>query len=101
MLNDVGPNLALEAMARIDKYIGADMRLNTFDEAAAYLRAVSAFFDGHTEAEWHKLTTDVLCQDQDGTWRRHRDLKLAVPFTLTTGDEPKVSEALLWATPIT
>ena len=97
VLNDVGPKLDLEAMARIGEYIRADMRFNTFDEAAAYIRAISASFGGHTEAEWHKLAADVLRQDQDGTWIRHYDLKLALPFKLSTGDAFKGSEALLWA----
>ena len=97
VLNDVGPKLDLEAMARIGEYIGADMRFNTFDEAAAYIRAISASFGEHTDAEWHKLAADVLRQDQDGKWIRHYDLKLSVPFTMTTGEAFKASEALLWA----
>ncbi len=97
VLNDVGPKLDLEAMARIGECIGADMRFNTFDEAATYIRSISASFGGHTETEWRKLAADVLRQDQDGTWIRHYDLKLAVQFILTTGDAFKVSEALLWA----
>ncbi|AMP00635.1 alpha/beta hydrolase fold family protein [Collimonas arenae] len=97
VLNDVGPKLDLEAMARIGEYIGADMRFNTFDEAAAYIRAISASFGEHTDAEWHKLAADVLRQDRDGKWIRHYDLKLSVPFTMTTGEAFKASEALLWA----
>jgi pimeloyl-ACP methyl ester carboxylesterase len=97
VLNDVGPSLNLEAMARIGEYIGADMRFATFDQAAAYIRAISASFGEHTDAEWHKLAADVLRQNADGEWIRHYDLKLAVPFMSTAGEAFKVSELLLWA----
>lgn len=97
VLNDVGPRLNLEAMGRIGEYIGADMRFGTFDEAVAYIRAISASFGEHTDAEWRKLAADVLRQNADGEWIRHYDLKLAVPFMSTTGEAFKTSENLLWA----
>ncbi|AEK61445.1 putative hydrolase protein [Collimonas fungivorans Ter331] len=96
VLNDIGPSLNAEAMGRIGEYIGADMRFATFDEAAAYVRAISASFGPHTDAEWHKLASDVLRQNADGQWIRHYDLKLAQPFISTSAEVFKLSEQLLW-----
>lgn len=96
VLNDVGPTLNADAMGRIGEYIGADMRFPTFDEAAAYVRAISASFGPHTDAEWRKLAADVLHQNAGGEWTRHYDLKLAEPFKSTTPETFKLSEALLW-----
>ncbi|MGB7192560.1 MAG: alpha/beta hydrolase [Collimonas pratensis] len=96
VLNDVGPTLNADAMGRIGEYIGADMRFPTFDEAAAYVRAISASFGPHTDAEWRKLAADVLHQNAGGEWTRHYDLKLAEPFKSTTPETFKLSEILLW-----
>jgi pimeloyl-ACP methyl ester carboxylesterase len=96
VLNDVGPTLNPDAMGRIGEYIGADMRFATFDEAAAYVRAISTSFGPHTDAEWRKLAADVLHQNADGEWTRHYDLKLAEPFKSTTPEIFKLSEMLLW-----
>ncbi|WP_038490344.1 alpha/beta fold hydrolase [Collimonas arenae] len=96
VLNDVGPSLNPDAMGRIGEYIGADMRFATFDEAAAYIRSISASFGPHTDAEWRKLAADVLRQNAQGEWIRHYDLKLAEPFKSTNPEAFKLAETLLW-----
>ena len=97
VLNDIGPTLDPAALSRIGDYIGADLRFDTFDEAAAYVRSVSLSFGEHTEAQWHKLATDVLRVDGDGKWVRHHDLSLALPFRAATETTAKADEAALWA----
>ncbi|MEG1117956.1 MAG: alpha/beta hydrolase, partial [Janthinobacterium sp.] len=79
VLNDIGPTLAPEALQRIGDYIGQDLRFETFEQGAKFVRDVSASFGPHTDAEWHKLAVDVLRQDKDGRWRRHYDMGLAMP----------------------
>jgi pimeloyl-ACP methyl ester carboxylesterase len=96
VLNDIGPSLNLEALQRIGEYLDHDTRFATFDEAAAYVRQISQTFGPHTDAQWHKLASDVLRQDADGKWRRHYDLQLAQPFKAITADTVKRDEALLW-----
>ncbi|MBI1770830.1 MAG: alpha/beta hydrolase, partial [Burkholderiales bacterium] len=39
VLNDVGPVLNPDALARIGDYIGQDVRFDSFDEAQAYIKA--------------------------------------------------------------
>jgi len=97
VLNDVGPSLNPQALARIGEYIGQAVRFPTFDQAANYIREISASFGPHTESEWRKLASDVLRQDADGQWIRHYDLGLAVPFKAMTPEMAQQGEAMLWA----
>ncbi|GJI94189.1 alpha/beta hydrolase [Duganella caerulea] len=97
ILNDIGPVLAPVALQRIGDYIGQDLRFDTFDEAAKFIRDVSLTFGQHTEAEWHKLASDVLRQDKDGKWIRHYDMGLALPFRSATPESAAADEAMLWA----
>jgi len=97
ILNDIGPVLAPMALQRIGDYIGQDLRFDTFDEAAKFIRDVSLTFGQHTEAEWHKLASDVLRQDKDGKWIRHYDMGLALPFRSATPESAAADEAMLWA----
>jgi pimeloyl-ACP methyl ester carboxylesterase len=97
ILNDVGPSLNLEAIARIGDYIGQDVRFDTFDEAAAYIREVSLSFGPHTEAQWHKLAADVLKKNKDGKWIRHYDLNLSVPVKAITPELAVAAQTMLWA----
>jgi pimeloyl-ACP methyl ester carboxylesterase len=97
VLNDIGPTLNPVALARIGDYIGQDVRFPSFDLAAKFIRDVSVTFGEHTDEEWHKLAADVLRQDADGSWIRHYDLGLALPFKSATPESAKSDEALLWA----
>ena len=97
VLNDIGPVLEPVALQRIGDYIGQDLRFNSFDEGAQFIRDVSASFGPHTEQEWHKLATDVLRQDAEGKWVRHYDMGLALPFRSVTPESVKADEAMLWA----
>ncbi|NMM36072.1 MAG: alpha/beta hydrolase [Glaciimonas sp.] len=96
ILNDVGPALNSDALLRIGGYIGQVVRFQTFDEAAQYIRKISATFGPHSDDEWRKLASDVLRQDHDGRWIRHYDLGLAAAFKSATPESLKVAEALLW-----
>jgi pimeloyl-ACP methyl ester carboxylesterase len=97
ILNDVGPALNLDAIVRIGEFIGQDVRFDTFDEAAAYIREVSISFGPHCEAQWHKLATDVLKQNEDGKWIRHYDLSLSIPVKAITPELAIAGQAMLWA----
>lgn len=96
VLNDIGPSINGAALARIGEYIGQDVRFDTFDEAASYIRTISASFGAHSDEEWHKLAQDVLRQNDEGKWIRHYDLALAVPFKLTTPEMASAAETMLW-----
>ncbi|QJQ05412.1 alpha/beta hydrolase [Undibacterium piscinae] len=97
ILNDVGPALNLDAIVRIGEYISQDVRFDTFDEALAYIRAISLTFGPHTDAQWHKLASDVLRQNADGKWIRHYDLGLAIPVMATTPEMAAAAQKMLWS----
>lgn len=97
VLNDIGPTLDPAALQRIGDYIGQELRFPSFKLAAKFVREVSLSFGEHSEAEWRKLASDVLRQDQDGQWVRHYDMGLALPFRSATPEATKADEAMLWA----
>nr|WP_315259819.1 alpha/beta hydrolase [uncultured Duganella sp.] len=97
VLNDIGPVLAPQAMQRIGDYIGQDLRFDSFDAGAQFVRDVSLSFGEHSPDEWHKLATDVLRQDKDGKWVRHYDMGLALPFRSATPERAEADQAMLWA----
>lgn len=97
ILNDIGPVLDPGALQRIGDYIGQDMRFTTFEEGAKFIKDVSLPFGPHSDAEWHKLASDVLRQDKDGKWIRHYDMGLALPFRSATPESAQADEAMLWA----
>ena len=96
VLNDVGPSLDPAGLARIGDYVGKDVRFSSFDEAAQYVKDISAPFGAHSDDEWRKLAADVLRQDQEGQWVLHYDPGLAVPFKATTPETTQRAEAMLW-----
>ncbi|MES2741468.1 MAG: alpha/beta hydrolase [Pseudomonadota bacterium] len=97
VLNDIGPTLDPAALRRIGDYIGQDMRFDTFEAGAKFIRDISQPFGQHSEEEWHKLASDVLLQDKDGNWMRHYDLGLALPFRQATPESTQADQASLWA----
>ncbi|WDZ97890.1 alpha/beta hydrolase [Herbaspirillum sp. WKF16] len=97
VLNDIGPSINGAALARIGEYIGQDVRFDTFEEAAGYIRAISAAFGIHSDEEWHKLASDVLRRNDEGKWIRHYDLALAEPFKQMTPEMAGAAEQMLWA----
>src|SRR5471032_2255219 len=97
ILNDIGPVLDPGALLRIGDYIGQDMRFQSFEEGARFIKDVSLPFGPHTDSEWRKLASDVLRQDKDGQWIRHYDMGLALPFRSATPESAEADEAMLWA----
>ena len=51
-----------------------------FAAAEQYIRAVSATFGAHSDAEWRLLTEHVVRRQPDGSYRMHYDPAIAVPF---------------------
>ncbi|MFZ6730731.1 alpha/beta fold hydrolase [Undibacterium sp. Ji42W] len=97
ILNDVGPVLNPDALARIGDYIGQDVRFDSFEEAQAYIKAISISFGPHSPAQWEKLARDVLRQNEQGQWVRHYDLGLAQPIKASTPELAAIAQTMLWA----
>jgi len=95
ILNDVGPVVRAEALARIAEYFGKPVHFTSVAEAIQYIRTISAPFGPHTDSEWRHLTEIVLKRDATG-WRLHYDPQLAVPFRAANEANPGRGDLLLW-----
>lgn len=92
VLNDVGPILKAAALKRIAEYVGAAPHFGDFEQAHAYVRAVSASFGLKTEAQWRRLTETSLKPDGGG-YTMHYDPAIAVPFKTSNNGAADVA---LW-----
>jgi pimeloyl-ACP methyl ester carboxylesterase len=81
VLNDVGPVLTVAALQRIAAYLGKWPPLPTIEAAEQFVRATSATFGPHSDAEWRFLTEHVVRRNADGSFRMHYDPAVAAPFS--------------------
>ena len=83
VLNDVGPVIAKVALERIATYLGQTPAFGSLAEAEKYVRAVSASFGPHSEAQWRVLTETFVRKDAQGKWRAHYDPRIADEYKRT------------------
>ena len=80
VLNDAGPVVSKTSLERIATYLGVSPPLPTIEAAEQIVRAVSAPFGPHTDAEWRFLTEVVVRRQTDGSYRFHYDPRIAEPY---------------------
>jgi pimeloyl-ACP methyl ester carboxylesterase len=95
VLNDVGPTLGPEAIARIGTYVGQPISFASIDEATQYQSVVAAPFGLKTMDEWRELVTPALRLDGDRYVFRY-DPSIAVPFRAVTPESAAAGEAATW-----
>jgi pimeloyl-ACP methyl ester carboxylesterase len=78
-LNDVGPLVTRVSLERIASYVGKAPTFASVAEAEQYIRAISAPFGPHSDAQWRFLTETWLRRNDDGSWRAHYDPRIAQP----------------------
>ncbi|WP_418314785.1 alpha/beta fold hydrolase [Piscinibacter sakaiensis] len=100
VLNDVGPAIAPEALARIGTYVGAALQWPSVEAAADYLLTISQGFGPHSREQWLELTQAMVkpakATDGAAVWEPHYDPGIAVPFRAITPEIAKAGEAQLW-----
>lgn len=96
VLNDVGPVIQWEALARIGTYLGREERYADLEQAAAALREISQSFGPHSQAQWMALCRPMIRQTPQGDWVLHYDPAIAVPFRAVTPETARAGEAALW-----
>ena len=97
VLNDVGPAIRPEAIARIGSYLGQPLSWPTIDAGAEYLRSISAGFGPHSPAQWLALSRPMLVDAGGGSgFKLHYDPAIAVPFRSATPEMAALGEAALW-----
>ena len=95
VLNEIGPTIQPEAVARIGTYLGVPQHWATLDEAADALLAISQGFGPHTRAQWLALTRPMLKPDGAG-FKLHYDMNIAQPIRAMTPQDAATGEAVLW-----
>ena len=98
VLNDVGPVIQWEALARIGTYLGRAVQFDSLQQAADAMWLISCSFGPHTPAQWLALSRHMvkpLPSGQAGV-ALHYDPAIAVPFASITQESAVQGEALLW-----
>lgn len=79
VLNDVGPVITVDAIARIAEFVGNAPVFPDVDAAEAYIRVVSEPFGPLTDAQWRHLATHAV-KAADGGFVMRYDPGIAEPF---------------------
>jgi pimeloyl-ACP methyl ester carboxylesterase len=96
VLNDVGPAIQWQALARIGTYLGNTGRFESVQQAADAMWAISTSFGPHTPAQWLALSQPMVRPLPDGGYTLHYDPAIAVPFRTITEESAAQGEAALW-----
>jgi pimeloyl-ACP methyl ester carboxylesterase len=80
VLNDVGPVVTAVSIQRIGEYVGKAPQFDSLAQAEAFVRAVSASFGPHTDAQWRQLTEHVVRSRADGCVEFCYDPDISVTF---------------------
>lgn len=99
VLNDVGPSIQWEALARIGAYLGRSVKFDSLQQAADAMWAISTSFGPHTPEQWLELSRHMVkpVAGSDSAVTLHYDPAIAVPFTAVTQEAAAQGEASLWA----
>ena len=83
VLNDIGPELDPEGMARIGQFVGKSVPVATWDDAAAAIqRGEGAFYPDFSAADWMIQAKRRFTPMDDGRLRADYDLDIAKPFAV-------------------
>jgi pimeloyl-ACP methyl ester carboxylesterase len=87
VINDVGPLLAKEGIARIAEFVGKDPSFPDLEALEAYIRTASASFGKLTDEQWRHMATHAARREPDGTLGLAYDPKIGDAFrTLPAAD---------------
>ena len=95
LINDVGPRIEPEAIARLGSYVGQPFAFANREEALAKINQICATFGDHTPQEWEIYNGPMLVQ-RDGKWVMHYDADIAVPFASVNPIMAKAGEMAMW-----
>jgi pimeloyl-ACP methyl ester carboxylesterase len=80
VLNDIGPQLAASAVARIRSYAGSPPAFGTVSELEQYFRTVYKPYGRLTDAQWRRLTETSVRRLPDGRVTPHYDPAMVQQF---------------------
>lgn len=81
ILNDIGPEVAPEGLARIAAYSGQPVEIESWSDAAAYARRINAVaFPHYSDADWDAFARRIFRQQPDGEIGLDYDPDISVPI---------------------
>ncbi|RVT52198.1 alpha/beta fold hydrolase [Rubrivivax albus] len=80
VLNDIGPELAAPAVARIRAYAGNPPAFATMTELESFFRTVYAPYGWLPDVQWRQLTETSARRLPDGRWTPHYDPAMVQQF---------------------
>ncbi len=95
LINDVGPRIEPEAIARLGSYVGQPFSFANRAHALEKLNTICATFGDHTPEEWEVYNGPMLVQ-REGQWVMHYDPDIAVPFASVNPIMAKAGEMAMW-----
>lgn len=95
LINDVGPRIEPEAIARLGSYVGQPFGFVNRADALEKLNSICATFGDHTAEEWEVYNGPMLVQ-REGQWVMHYDPDIAVPFASVNPIMAKAGEMAMW-----
>ncbi len=96
VLNDVGPAITWESVARMQQYVGRYGRYADLAEAAADMRRISYGFGPVPEDIWLELSAHMVRALPEGGVTLHYDPAIGEPVRAATPEAAQAAEALLW-----
>ena len=81
ILNDIGPSVSPEGLARIASYSGQPVETPTWADAAAYARRINEIaFPNHSDADWEAFARRIFRDGTEGSPVLDYDPDIAVPI---------------------
>ncbi len=86
VLNDVGPEIDPQGLARITDYVGRPVSVRNWEEAAAYVRAQNAAaLPGYSDDDWMRMARRLFTENAAGVPVLDYDPDIAVPMRAAAG----------------
>lgn len=80
VMNDIGPFIPKDFVARLRTYVGQPVRFDSLDAAEAYVREIHAAFGNLTDAQWRHLATHSFRKSDTGEYAFAYDPRIAAAF---------------------
>ena len=93
VLNDAGPVISRTSLERIAAYVGTAPAFASLEKAEEYVRAVSAPFGPHSDAQWRFLAETWVRKNEDGSYAALYDPRIAEAFKASI---PKEGNLEFW-----
>jgi pimeloyl-ACP methyl ester carboxylesterase len=94
ILNDVGPEIDPEGLARIAKYAGKPVTITSWEEAIDYVQNINgAAFPHYTHEDWHRFARRTFRQSEDGQPALDYDAAISAPLR---AGKVKASPLVAW-----